>query len=208
MIGGLHFIRLGKTRRRPAERLLVAIATASCVAAALAGCTGNATPADQPGSGNAPTAVGYSHCIRAHGVPNFPDPGSAGKLPKASAQQLGVSSAQLATAERACQSQLPDAGNTQEQQAELACATSGSCSAANVARWMSGLRTLAKCLRSHGTPNWPDPILSSQGLPEFNYDAAGIDHHSSQILAEVQQCIGITGFAGLPLPSYTDGHGS
>jgi hypothetical protein len=202
---GEDAVRQTSGRIRAALRALAVTSIMLTVVAGVAACSASPSTA---GDGGSRSALGYSQCIRAHGVANFPDPGSGGQLPKANAQQLGVSSAQLASAERACQSQLPDAGNTQEQQAELACATSGTCSAANVARWMSGLRTLAKCLRAHGTPNWPDPILSSQGLPEFNYDAAGIDHHSSQILAEVQQCIGITGFAGLPLPSYTDGHGS
>jgi hypothetical protein len=80
----------------------------------------------------------------------------------------------------------------------------GDCSQAVVQRWMSGLRTLAQCLRRLGVPNWPDPIISSQGrnqgLPHFNYDQAGIDHHSSQVLAKVQECIRLTGFEGLPLP--------
>jgi hypothetical protein len=78
------------------------------------------------------------------------------------------------------------------------------CSQAVVQKWMSGLRTLAQCLRSHGEPNWPDPIISSQGGhqagPHFPYDQAGIDHHSSQVLAKVQECIDLTGFQGLPLP--------
>jgi hypothetical protein len=36
-------------------------------------------------------------------------------------------------------------------------------SQAVVQQWMSGLQTLAQCLRLHGEPNWPDPIISSQG---------------------------------------------
>ena len=76
----------------------------------------------------------------------------------------------------------------------------GDCSQAVIQRWMSGLRTLAQCLRSHGEPNWPDPVLSSQGLPHFPYDQAGIDHHSPQVLAKVDECTRLSGFAGLPLP--------
>ena len=78
------------------------------------------------------------------------------------------------------------------------------CSQAVVQQWMSGLRTLAQCLRSHGEPNWPDPVISSlgghQAGPHFLYAQAGIDHHSSQVLADVQTCIDLTGFQGLPLP--------
>ncbi len=78
------------------------------------------------------------------------------------------------------------------------------CSQAVVQQWMSGLRTLAQCLRSHGEPNWPDPIISSQGGHQAVLisptSQAGIDHHSSQVLAQVQVCIDLTGFQGLPLP--------
>jgi hypothetical protein len=35
-------------------------------------------------------AVAYSHCMRSHGVPRYPDPYSDGQLPKVGAQQLGV----------------------------------------------------------------------------------------------------------------------
>ena len=78
--------------------------------------------------------------------------------------------------------------------------TSGTCSQAAVQTWMTGLRTLAVCLRSHGVPNWPDPVLTSQGLPHFPYDQTGIDHHSASTLAKVKTCVRLTGFQGLPLP--------
>jgi hypothetical protein len=134
-------------------------------------------------------------------VPNFPDPGSGGQVPKADPQQLGVSNSRYQAARRACTHLIPiPAGTTEEQQQELQCAQAGDCSQAVVQHWMSGLRTLAGCLRSHGVPNWPDPILDSRGLPHFPYDEAGVDHHSPQILAKVQECIRLTGFEGLPLP--------
>jgi hypothetical protein len=144
--------------------------------------------------------------MRSHGVPNFPDPGSNDQvIPKADPQQLGVSSSQLQAAMQACAHLIrPPTGETAQQQQETACASAGDCSPAAVQKWMSGLRTLAQCLRSHGQPNWPDPVISSQGrnegLPHFNYEQAGIDHHSSQVLAQVSHCVQLTGFTGLPLP--------
>jgi hypothetical protein len=142
--------------------------------------------------------------MRAHGVPNFPDPDGRGQVPKADPQQLGVSSSQLEAAEQACVQLIPPTGDTSEQQRETQCAMASDCSPAVVAQWMSGLRTLAQCLRAHGEPNWPDPMISSagrnHGLPHFDYDQAGIDHHSSQVLAKVDECMSLTGFQGLPLP--------
>jgi hypothetical protein len=138
--------------------------------------------------------------VRAHGVPNFPDPGSNGQVPKADPQQLGVSAAQLQTAQQACQQLIPGSGSTDEQQQETQCAMANDCSQAVVQHWLSGLRTLAACLRTHGVPNWPDPVIDSHGQPHYPYDQAGIDHHSPAILAKVQTCVDLTGFAGLPLP--------
>jgi hypothetical protein len=142
--------------------------------------------------------------MRSHGVPNFPDPGSGGQVPKADPQQLGVSTSQLQAAQQACQHLIPATGSTAEQQTETQCSMADNCSQAVIQQWMSGLRTLAQCLRTHGQPNWPDPVISPEGGhqagPHFLYAQAGIDHHSPQVLADVQTCIDITGFQGLPLP--------
>ena len=98
----------------------------------------------------------------------------------------------------------PASGDTAEQQQELQCAESSTCSQTVVQQWMSGLRTLADCLRTHGEPNWPDPIITSLAghppAPHFPYQQAGIDHHSDKVQNEVQECIELTGFEGLPLP--------
>lgn len=194
-IGVIRRSRLGWP---PAVRTAAAvIATAVLVAA----CSEGSPPSTSSGGApSSPSAVAYSACMRSHGVPNFPDPGSGGAIPKADPQQLGVSSAQLQVAQRACQQLIPATGDTAEQQQETQCAMAGQCSQAMVQKWMSGLRTLAQCLRTHGEPSWPDPVLNSRGLPHFNYEQAGIDHHSSQVLAKVQECMQLTGFQGLPLP--------
>jgi len=182
---------------------IIATAVLVVLAAACSGSpssTGSGGSPNAAGSTSSPSAVGYSRCMRSHGMPNFPDPTSNGQVPKADPQQLGVSTSQLQAAQTACQHLIPGTGSTAEQQQETQCAMAGDCSQAVVQQWMSGLRTLAQCLRSHGEPNWPDPIITSRGLPHFNYSQAGIDHHSSQVLAKVQVCMGLTGFEGLPLP--------
>ena len=172
-----------------------------------AACGGGSTSggSSEGGSSSSPSAVTYSACVRAHGVPNFPDPGSAGQIPKADAQQLGVSSSTLQAAQQACARLVPTpAGSTEDQQLELRCATGDTCPPAVLQQWMTGLRTLAGCLRTHGQPNWPDPIIASlpghSRAPHFPYEQAGIDHHSPQVLAKVQTCVQLTGFQGLPLP--------
>ena len=194
----IRVIRRSRRGWPPAARTAAAvIATAVLVAACSDGRSSSTGSGGVPSS---PSAVAYSACMRSHGVPNFPDPGSGGAIPKADPQQLGVSTAQLQAAQRACQQLIPGTGDTAEQQQETQCAMAGRCSQAMVQKWLSGLRTLAQCLRTHGEPNWPDPVLTTGGLPHFNYDQAGIDHHSSQVLAKVQECMQLTGFQGLPLP--------
>jgi hypothetical protein len=190
--------------RRRAHGPLLAAVVAIAVLTMPACSSGGRRSSSAGGSTSSPSTVAYSACVRAHGVPTFPDPGSAGQVPKADAQQLGVSATQLQSAEQACAHLLPATGATAEQQQETQCTMAGNCSQAVIQQWMSGLRTLAQCLRSHGEPQWPDPVISSEGGhpagPHFLYAQAGIDHRSAQVLADVQTCIGLTGFEGLPLP--------
>ena len=81
------------------------------LAAACSG-TGSAGSGASSGGGSSATlsAVGYSRCMRSHGVPNFPDPDSSGTLPKADPTQLGVSGAQLQASQQACRHVLPVSG--------------------------------------------------------------------------------------------------
>jgi hypothetical protein len=166
----------------------------------MAGCGGSTPLAGSGGSSSAPSAIGYSVCMRSHGVPGFPDPTANGPVLKADPQQLGVSPARYELARQGCQHLLPNTGTTEEQRQQTQCMTSGTCSLSTVQTWMTGLRALAMCLRSHGAPNWPDPVLTSQRLPHFRYDEAGIDHHSVSTLDKVKTCIRLTGFQGVPLP--------
>lgn len=157
------------------------------------------------GSGStAASTVGYSRCMREHDVPNYPDPTGSNAVTKVTAQQLGVTSSQLHAAQQACQQLIPSTGDTVEQQQETQCAMTGTCAQSVVQQWMSGLWTLAQCLRRHGEPNWPDPVIESlrghPASPHFPYQQAGIDHHSDKVLNEVHECVQITGFQGLPLP--------
>lgn len=205
----------GRRRRWRAERrqarTVAAIAVSAALAMLAAACSSGSPSAagsggtpDGAGSASSPSAVAYSACMRSHGVPDFPDPPSSGQVPKASAQELGVSSSRFQAAQQACQHLIPNTGDTAAQQQEAQCAQTGNCPKAVVQRWMSGLLRLARCLRTHGEPNWPDPIITSLAghppTPHFLYEQAGIDQHSEKVLNEVDECVHITGFQGLPLP--------
>jgi hypothetical protein len=148
--------------------------------ALLAACTGSPTPATAggtPGTDGSPSAVTYSHCMRSHGVPGFPDPASEGTLPKTSAQALGVSSSRFQAAQSACQPELPAVTSSQQQARQ--CLQAGACPQALVQQMLTADRAFARCMRSHGVPNWPDPTTDSEGRPVFNLVPAGLTHHQT-----------------------------
>ncbi len=109
----------GRTRPAPGRTLTVVLGGALVVAGAAACSSPNSPrvasvgpPSDDGSSASdgsmTASPLAYSQCMRSNRVPNFPDPGSDGQLPKTSAQQLGVSSSQFTSARRACQPLLPD----------------------------------------------------------------------------------------------------
>ncbi len=163
--------------------------------ALLAACSGSPSSTDPGGSPSAvgsadsPSVVAYSHCMRSHGVPNFPDPASGGGIPKTSAQRLGVSDSRLRAAQNTCQHLLPNATSFQQQARQ--CLTAGDCPQALVQQMLTADREFARCMRSHGVPNWPDPAIDSEGRPRFNLIPVGITHsqtHSQPISGKLGEC--------------------
>jgi hypothetical protein len=86
-------------------------------------------------------ALAYATCVRAHGVPLWPDPDSSGQFDKSelAPHHLGVGMAKAGAAEHACRALLPTY-SASEQPQDLALA----------------LR-FSRCMRAHGSTNFPDP---------------------------------------------------
>ena len=198
MNGGTRVMR--RSRRilpRPAwtAATIIAAAVLALLAAACGGSpssngsggSANAGGAANSASADSRQALAFSHCVRAHGVPNWPDPTSSGGIAKETAQQLGVSSAQLQTALNACEHLLPNTGNIDDDPAALH-------------QWWSLMLSFARCMHSQGVPNWPgpSPYPPDPVRPTFNLHAAGIGFHqgaqpgnivnSPQIEAKVRAC--------------------
>jgi hypothetical protein len=152
----------------------LALLAAACSGSGLSSAGAGGSPS-AGGSTSSPSAIGYSRCMRHHGVPNFPDPGSNGQVPKASAQLLGVSSSQLQAAERACQHLYPSNGGSLNSASLQQCYETGDCPQALVQQALNVGRKFARCMRFHGVPNWPDPTIDSRGGPFFDINVAG-DH--------------------------------
>jgi hypothetical protein len=118
--------------------------------------------------------VGFSQCMRSHGVPNFPDPQRfAGGNVKMTIHQLGPSEAALS----ACNHLLPT--------------TSGS-GPPETAQQMRTRRadalSFAKCMRGHGVSRFPDPTAQGDLTTEM-VQAQGINVHSPAVLRIVQTCL-------------------
>jgi len=108
--------------------------------------TRNSGSSSSSGSGD-PTA--YSGCMRSHGVPNFPDPDSKGRIKITSGVSAGgkktgvdVHSPQFDRARKACDKLLPNGGRP---------------TAADQQREQQQALKFAQCMRAHGVPKFPDP---------------------------------------------------
>src|SRR5213076_3202742 len=115
--------------------------------------TGSASSASNTGSGassaSASTSartqatkrekgVKFAECVRAHGVPHFPDPDATDNFNFA----VDVSAATFTAAVNACKSLQPP----------------GTLSAHRSAKQQSAALRFAACVRAHGVPDFPDPV--------------------------------------------------
>jgi hypothetical protein len=162
-----------------ARTLGAIIATAILVLVAAA-CGGNpsSTGSDAKAPANTQSVssqpLAFSRCMRSHGVPNFPDPNSSGVWPKS--QVAGAANnPEYPAAARACGHLLPDGG------------PGVAPSRAVDQEIQTDMERFARCMRSHGVPNWPDPTLD-RGRAIFDPQAAGIDASSPQISDKVHEC--------------------
>ena len=170
----------GSTR----ARTVVAIIGAAAVMLAAAACGGSPSSTGSGGTSDAGAPpntqsvnsqpLAFSHCMRANGVPNFPDPNSSGVWPKPQVEGA-ASSPQYPAAAKACGHLLPDGG------------PGVAPSQAVDQQIQNDMTKFAECMRTHGVSKWPDPILD-QGRAVFDPKAAGIDTNSPQISAKVHEC--------------------
>ncbi len=93
-------------------------------------------------------------CIRSHGVPNFPDPtfGAGGAQVNLSTPPGMLTSPGFELAERQCAKLGLDLAGY---------APTSTATAAEMAQALA----VAKCMRAHGVPNWPDPTKTMPSNP-------------------------------------------
>jgi hypothetical protein len=127
--------------------LAVILAGAALLAAACAG-----------GSSPTPAALtayqkelAYSQCMRAHGVPGFPDPQPNGALLITPQDHLAQGSPQFVAANKACQHLLPPIHPM---------------TAAQQRRLTAQALKFVACMRAHGLPGMADPVVSADGISQ------------------------------------------
>jgi hypothetical protein len=155
--------------------LLVAACTSSSAGSRVASVgSSSAGRSSAPGGSASIGPLAFAQCMRAHGIPNYPDPDSNGSISKETAQQLGVSDFQYHTAETACARLLPNSEH-------------GGLTEAEIQEAWNGTRNFAQCMRSRGVPSWPDPLDGGDGSPVF-YLQNKIDANAPQIVTTIHAC--------------------
>ena len=112
--------------------------------------------------------------MRTNGVTNFPDPSSGGVWPK-SQVELVAGDPRFQSASKACGHLLPDGGPGVAPSATV------------VQQIQSDMTRFARCMRSSGVANWPDPTLD-QGRAIFDPEAAGIDTNAPRVSTTMHAC--------------------
>jgi len=139
-----------KSLRGHASELLAAMAVIGVLATATA-CGGSASSSSGSAlGGSANQMLAYSQCMRAHGVPDFPDPDASGNIQvRPGSPNDPMNGPQEQVANDDCQHLLPGGG------------TSGT--GANQQEVSQDLK-LAQCMRAHGATNFPDPTVSGNSV--------------------------------------------
>jgi len=133
---------------------LLASACGGTPAASVAhlGTTTTSQPAKGSSSNNG-SPIAYAQCMRAHGVPDFPDPNAQGDFSFQGGpnSDLNPSSTQFQQANKDCQKFTPGTG------------LGSGPSPAQIAQAQAQALKFSKCMRSHGVADFPDPSFSSSG---------------------------------------------
>jgi hypothetical protein len=151
------------------------------VATLTAGASTGASSANA-GAAATPNALEYAQCMRAHGVPDFPDPVNGGfEINNTTpGSDLDPTSPKFIAADSACQALSPEghaAGGTADPQLQ------------------AKALAYAACIRSHGVPSYPDPVFVGGSIRETVRAGSGPDPDSPQFIAAQSACQSLEPFA-------------
>ena len=176
------------------------------VAACSSGPSSAGSGSPDAGSANPPPAssqaLAFALCMRSHGVPKYPEPNSSNTmpngLPKVGPQHLAVTMSEFQAALGACGHLLPNGGQATQSAAH---------------QLLSDGLKFARCVRSHGVLNWPDPTHSTAtalalGAPPYMFQMGGLqglDGRSfpPQVSTAMHQCLHQTHLTGAQVPDWS-----
>jgi hypothetical protein len=166
--------------------LPVSVAAFAAVSLLTAGCGGSSATVAATTTATPNGAVAYAHCMRSHGLTNFPDPAAGERNDKeavVSALQ-GISRSRVQAAQTACRHVNDGTPGTGQ-------------SAAQSQKHTAALLAFARCLRTHGFPRFPDP--TSGQITHEMLAQAGINLHQPAVLQAADACVSVThGFITRP----------
>ncbi len=164
-----------------AQRLAIVVAAIGAATAIAACGSHSAHPA---GAARPPTQaqvrqdmVGFSRCMRSHGVPGFPDPASPRRF-KAALDPSSSHAPAFQSAETACRHLLPASRAPRQ-------------SASRTRERVTAALAFAHCLRGRGFPRFPDPTSTGEMSHEM-LASAGIDVHQPALLRAADGCVSVT----------------
>ena len=143
--------------------------------------TGTSTSDTPSGTSTTADPTAFASCMRSHGVSNFPDPDSKGRIKIVSGiskdgQRTGVdpNSPTFQKAQQACKKFEPNGGN-EDPKAQAAA--------------IKQMLAFASCMRSHGVTKFPDPQVSSGGgVRQTIGPDSGVDPSSPTFQAAQKAC--------------------
>ena len=161
---------------RPGIRLTLrglTVAGAIGVSLVASACGSSGAKVAQIGTGggtNPPHPQTFSACMRSHGVSNFPDAGTDGRIHAAG---IDKNSRAFQGAYGSCRRLEP--GDELGEQART--------------QLQRQLLAFAKCMRSHGVPTFPDPTITADGQ-HIGLGAERIDPNSPAFITAANACRG------------------
>jgi hypothetical protein len=147
------------------------VASIATTAAAPTTSTGTSTTAGTPAA-QVQDLLAFSGCMRKHGVSSFPDPTRNADGSYGFAANLG----QLRKLIRSSQNALTSC--------ESLLAQSGILSSANIGKFRQQMLAYARCMRSHGVADFPDPNANGR----FEGQLKSLDRNTPTFQAAVTAC--------------------
>ena len=156
------------------HRSFIPAVSAAVVSLTVAAC--GAAP--QPTSTRPSGLIAYSHCMRTHGVPAFPDPTSSQGITKRAVVAVS-GTPQFATASTDCRRFLPATGLAAPPTAQ------------QIRTRVADAIAFARCMRAHGFAHFPDPTATGD-LTHQMLASAGIELHQPAVVQAADGCTGVT----------------